>query len=1190
MVYGVIWGEDNPEVLCNKIYRNNSTRRLLDDAFLSCFKYIDEKIETKYSELFKLYLTNDTSFSIESEFDLGKIKERLFSQRDRNQLADLLCSTEKERVKNIKYIYAEYFNRFRSLLLAIFCSAFNADKILFITGDIDFSTGKAIAVTDIDKKFEIVCSKINDCKFDRAECEFICIADKDDKHFKKINSESNIAIQRFNPDTALSEIVYYIQHSSIVLEKDKHIYTNLFVNELKECSKKTQLLTKIDFYFSGDKSSSLLFDTRIFEEVNTIIKETPRKEFSINFHTLEYYASQQRMDGQKEIPSWINNKKFKTENGEYDFTEINKINGGLSIFARNLEPQLGMLIDSILKNNSNVKLNHFEVDNKQFFNEEYKKRSSIIVSYADGSSWMCYSEFSEEQMSGKICITKLKKDGQNSINDIVSQIAKVFQNGLRNRNYDLSNNFTPWVLIGFPGTGKTETTRFFSRLENINNTDLEIEKIFSSDDRINNRAYSDNDESKLLRSKFDWAYPSRKEAKDRIENLVDKKFKDKKSNIDELKLLLNDIYNDNDTSRKIANSDKDTLVKLLNAYYTNGYREIEYSVRTSQVIDSIDLAWNQQQRLDLGAKEILEPAVRRRLFLRGYKIILLINAERPFTENDFALIKNEIPEIKENTWNCIKDNLALIEASNNDDIFKKMSDHAFNEYFKDVYGDHPEIAAEGPRRNIFDYKNDSLGGKCKSCKKAACNNRCEFWTEESKEKLANILKKEIWDKRFRYYLEYCQYVVVRNSTIEKTATAINNIDKDSVLSSEYGRHIITDEKLPEPFNNNEKGSFAAYTVSERFQEIWEKEFCSIKWNDFIKTHKVSDFLKRTGISLKNYLMDFYDATLQEFFYKAEFLKSEFFLYHIILEQWKTEHKDLQKLFSERKNEEWQNEKDVELIPKLKKLIFQTSSLDKNKLAEYLYFMTTGNAHDLSQNTNYNPKKDIHLIYNSISPIRKLLKTYAKNYKNSRYKNSYKIYNEVYDFLIKRKYSRFDLIPDNAGVELFSDYLFALYLLQTNTVQRIVLHLKPYPMFVSDATKCDFDILKDIINKEYPEINIMLTQYEKEGRLEIQRREKEFFYEPYFKDCKFIEKIMKAGCELLIVKGDLNYRRLVGDLHWNWTQPIKPIIAPFITCRCLCLRCIKSDVLLGLTEQEADKVKEIPKEELPKGKYATIQFI
>ena len=425
MVYGVIWGEDNPEVLCNKIYRNNTSKRLLDDDFLSCFKYIDDKIETKYSELFKLFLTNNTPFSLESEFDLEQIKNRLFEPDHKKQLTNFVFEQtkpeeEKTKKERIKSIYSIEFNRFRSLLLAIFCSAFNSDKILFITGDIDFSTGKAIAVTDIDKKFEIICSKINDCKFDRAKCEFICIADKDDKHFKKIYSESNIAIQRFDPNTALSKIVYYIQHSTIVLERDKHIYTNLFVNELKELSKNTQSLSKIDFYFSGDESSSLLFDTKIFEEINAIIKDNFGQDFSINFYTLEYYASQQRMDGQKEIPSWINNKKFKTENGEYDFKQINKINDVLSIFSHNLEPQFGMLIDSILIINSNVKLNRFEVDNKQFFNEGYKKRSSIIVSYADGSSWMCYSEFSEEQMSGKICITKLKKDGQNSINDIVS--------------------------------------------------------------------------------------------------------------------------------------------------------------------------------------------------------------------------------------------------------------------------------------------------------------------------------------------------------------------------------------------------------------------------------------------------------------------------------------------------------------------------------------------------------------------------------------------------------------------------------------------------------------------------------------------------------------------------------------------------------------------------------------------------
>lgn len=373
------------------------------------------------------------------------------------------------------------------------------------------------------------------------------------------------------------------------------------------------------------------------------------------------------------------------------------------------------------------------------------------------------------------------------------------------------------------------------------------------------------------------------------------------------------------------------------------------------------------------------------------------------------------------------------------------------------------------------------------------------------------------------------------------------------------------ENNPTPFYNNEVGSFAEFTLQSRFPEIWNSVFKYYPWNDFIENHKVMEFLLNTKKAQKLYLEQFSDKTLKEFFYNSEFLRSEFFLYHIILEKWKSEGNNILELFFAKKKQDWPRKEDNPLISTLVNDLLHITNIDFEIFKKYLNFMLTGNAHDLSQENNYKPEENIKLINKDIFKC-------------------------VFDLLNEKENSRIDILADNAGCELLSDILFSCYLLKINFTQQIIIHLKPLPMFVSDATKGDYDFIRKRIEYEYPQLGSLLIQYEKDKQLIIQSDEEELFYVPYFKDCKFIKTIIKAGCRLLIVKGDLNYRRLVGDLKWENTQPIKPIIAPFITCRCLCLRCIKSDVLLGLTKEEAAEVNNIPRHELTKGKFATIQFI
>jgi hypothetical protein len=54
----------------------------------------------------------------------------------------------------------------------------------------------------------------------------------------------------------------------------------------------------------------------------------------------------------------------------------------------------------------------------------------------------------------------------------------------------------------------------------------------------------------------------------------------------------------------------------------------------------------------------------------------------------------------------------------------------------------------------------------------------------------------------------------------------------------------------------------------------------------------------------------------------------------------------------------------------------------------------------------------------------------------------------------------------------------------------------------------------------------------------------------------------AAADLVIAKGDLNRRRLVGDAHHDPTTPFAHACSDFPT-RLLALRALKSDVIVGL---------------------------
>ncbi|MYS18861.1 Protein of unknown function DUF89 [Streptomyces sp. DvalAA-14] len=159
-----------------------------------------------------------------------------------------------------------------------------------------------------------------------------------------------------------------------------------------------------------------------------------------------------------------------------------------------------------------------------------------------------------------------------------------------------------------------------------------------------------------------------------------------------------------------------------------------------------------------------------------------------------------------------------------------------------------------------------------------------------------------------------------------------------------------------------------------------------------------------------------------------------------------------------------------------------------------------------------------------------------------------------------------VLADNAGRELTADLILIDHLLHTGRAATVVLHVKPYPYFVSDATTADVvDCLRRMkeATGRAAETGDRLWQDMNSGRLGLRTHYFSCAPLPYTAMPDDLRADL-ARATLTLSKGDLNYRRLVGDQHWPATTSFTELTSyvpgdgPLIA-----LRTLKSDVMVGL---------------------------
>jgi len=187
-----------------------------------------------------------------------------------------------------------------------------------------------------------------------------------------------------------------------------------------------------------------------------------------------------------------------------------------------------------------------------------------------------------------------------------------------------------------------------------------------------------------------------------------------------------------------------------------------------------------------------------------------------------------------------------------------------------------------------------------------------------------------------------------------------------------------------------------------------------------------------------------------------------------------------------------------------------------------------------------------------------------------------------------KASRVDIILDNAGEELFFDLLLAYWFLRRTGVRTVKLHFKSMPYFVSDALIPDFRFLLNLLagDKETLWFADEMNRLEGEGRLELGA-------DPFFVNGESYSRLPRdlseelSRSDLLIFKGDLNYRRLAGDSYWPYETETSTLVKGF-SPDILISRILKSEVMVGL---ESERIPSRNRTDwMFSGKYGQIELV
>jgi hypothetical protein len=188
----------------------------------------------------------------------------------------------------------------------------------------------------------------------------------------------------------------------------------------------------------------------------------------------------------------------------------------------------------------------------------------------------------------------------------------------------------------------------------------------------------------------------------------------------------------------------------------------------------------------------------------------------------------------------------------------------------------------------------------------------------------------------------------------------------------------------------------------------------------------------------------------------------------------------------------------------------------------------------------------------------------------------------------------DIIVDNAGFELITDLALAQHLVESGIAKCVTFQLKSHPTFVSDALEKDLlEHVEYYCNlKSYPNSKKSGETWKKvlaEGKWKC--NENNFWVQPFpmWEMTEPLRTDMKERCDLAFVKGDANYRRLLGDCTWDYTAPFEDVVGAYFPCPVCALRTFKAEIGCGMDAEQVERASKLDENWLTNGRFGVVHF-
>ena len=396
--------------------------------------------------------------------------------------------------------------------------------------------------------------------------------------------------------------------------------------------------------------------------------------------------------------------------------------------------------------------------------------------------------------------------------------------------------------------------------------------------------------------------------------------------------------------------------------------------------------------------------------------------------------------------------------------------------------------------------------------------------------------------------------------------------------------------LPSPLLGSEVGTFTEYTLTQRMPAIARRVIAENNYpqniNDCLKqlarelpSEPLSPLLHDTGVDFSAW-MKYLEPFKGQRWIDVPWFLAETYFYRLILEITNYFRPgELQGVdpFQLQKNKGLETSLDstIALCIQLNQCLAdaQKEELNQTALIALLYFALWGNRVDLSlwsalesERSRFDiQSQQAHILVDDAAKVTELLTSKGK---------------------------RIDFVIDNAGFELVCDLCLVDFLLGSGVTSQVKLHLKPHPTFVSDA------MIKDVLHTiEFLAASSHddVTSFAKRLQENIASNrlvlcEDYFWTSPLaFWEIPDTLKSDLSAANLIVIKGDANYRRLLGDRHWDFTINFADIVSYF-SAPIVALRTLKSEVVAGLKPEVIEQVAKSDSDWLTNGQWGVIQLV